>query len=155
MWIAVTPDRSGPWPLQVEVIAQGGGDLGRRLGRVMHTLPAGPTLVIGSDIPGITRPLVAEAFRALDGHDAVIGPSNDGGYWAIGLRRAPRRIYPFDDVRWSTRHALADTIANLRGHSVARLAQLNDIDDVASLTGHPRWNLLVDQSHHGAFERPV
>ena len=155
MWIAVTPDRSGPWPRQVEVIAQGSGDLGRRLGRIMQTLPAGPTLVIGSDIPGITRPLVAEAFRALDGHDAVIGPSNDGGYWAIGLRRAPRRIYPFADVRWSTRHALADTIANLRGHSVARLAQLNDIDDASSMTDHPRWNLLVDQNRHGTFERPV
>jgi hypothetical protein len=50
---------------------------------------------------------------------------------------------------------LADTIANLRGHSVARLAQLNDIDDVASLTGHPRWNLLVDQSRHRAFGRKV
>jgi glycosyltransferase A (GT-A) superfamily protein (DUF2064 family) len=151
MWIAVTPDRSGPWPREVDVIAQGEGDLGQRLGRLMQTLPAGPTLVIGSDVPGITGPLIAAAFRALDGHDAVIGPSNDGGYWAIGLRRAPRLIYPFVDVRWSTQHAFADTIANLRGHSVVRLAQLDDIDDVASMRGRPRWNLLVDQNPPGAF----
>jgi glycosyltransferase A (GT-A) superfamily protein (DUF2064 family) len=111
----------------------------------MQTLPAGPTIVIGSDVPGITAPLMATAFRALDGHDAVIGPSNDGGYWAIGIRRAPRSIDPFAHVRWSTCHAFADTIANLHGLSVARLAQLNDVDDVASLRAHPRWNLLVDQ----------
>lgn len=149
MWLAVTPDRSGPWPRQVDVISQGSGDLGQRLDRVMRTLPAGPALVIGSDIPGITRVLMAEAFHALDGHDAVIGPSNDGGYWAIGLRRAPRRISPFADVRWSSPHALADTVVNLRGRSLAKLPQLDDIDDVASMARYPRWNLLVDQHRGG------
>lgn len=145
MWLAVTPDRSGPWSKEVEVVAQGGGDLGSRLERVLRALPAGPALFIGSDVPGITRALAAEAFHALDGHDAVIGPSKDGGYWAIGLRRAPRCISPFSGVRWSTRDALADTVANLRGHSLATLRPLDDIDDVASMKRHPRWPLLVDQ----------
>lgn len=145
MWLAVTPDRSGPWPQAVETIAQGRGDLGRRLDRVLRALPAGPALVIGSDIPGITPALTASAFHMLDGHDAVIGPSKDGGYWAIGLRRAPRRIMPFGGVRWSTQNALADTVANLRGHSLAILTALDDIDDAASMQGQPRWPLLIDQ----------
>ena len=148
MWLAVTPDRSGPWPREVDVVSQGSGDLGRRLDRVLRALPAGPTLVIGSDVPGITGALTAEAFRALDGHDAVIGPSKDGGYWAIGLRRAPRYISPFAGVRWSTPDALADTVANLRGYSLATLKQLDDIDDVASMKRHPRWPLLVEQGRH-------
>lgn len=146
MWIAATPDRSGPWPRHVEVVAQGGGDLGQRLSRVFRTLPAGPTLVIGSDVPGITRPLIAEAFRALDGHDAVIGPSKDGGYWTIGLRRAPRHIDPFAGVRWSTADALADTVANLGGCSLSMLAQLDDIDDAASMERHPTWPLLLTKA---------
>jgi hypothetical protein len=103
-------------------------------------------LIIGSDVPGITRDLISEAFHLLGSHDAVLGPSNDGGYWAIGLRRYPRPINPFLAVRWSTRHALGDTLMNLRGSSVAKLPSLDDIDDVATLRRFPQWDLL--HGHH-------
>jgi hypothetical protein len=145
-WLAVTPDRSGPWRRQFEVVSQGNGDLGERLMRVTRALPSGPVLIIGSDVPGITRDLISEAFHLLGSHDAVLGPSNDGGYWAIGLRRYPRPINPFLAVRWSTRHALGDTLMNLRGSSVAKLPSLDDIDDVATLRRFPQWDLL--HGHH-------
>lgn len=143
LWLAVTPDRSGPWPKRVNVMDQGGGDLGERLTNVLGKLPAGPCLFVGSDIPGISRQLVAEAFHKLAAHDAVIGPSSDGGYWAIGIRRVPRAVVPFEDVRWSTPNALADTLRNLRGCSVGLLPQLDDIDDVDSLKRMPGWDLLI------------
>jgi uncharacterized protein len=145
MWLAVTPDRSGPWPRQTKVIPQGGGDLGQRLTRIAKRLPRGPVLIVGSDIPGITTNLIFNAFHVLDGHDAVLGPSTDGGYWAVGLRRRPRTANPFHDVRWSTSHALADTLSNLKGCSVARLAPLDDIDDAASMKRFSRWALLTDR----------
>ncbi|MGO4686191.1 TIGR04282 family arsenosugar biosynthesis glycosyltransferase [Hyphomicrobium sp. 2TAF46] len=141
-WLAVTPDRSGPWPGQSDVVPQGKGDLGQRLARVSSRLPRGPMLIIGSDVPGITKELVAEAFHLLGRHDAVVGPSADGGYWAVGLRRRPRLINPFRAVRWSSPNALEDTLANLRGHSVGRLSSLDDIDDADAMGRYPNWAIL-------------
>ena len=128
-WLAVTPDRSVPWPPGFGVLPQGKGDLGERMARVARLIPApGPVLIVGADIPGITTGAVARAFRALGDHDAVFGPAADGGYWAVGLRRRPRFQDPFRDVRWSTEHALADSLANLAGASVAMLDFMDDVD---------------------------
>ena len=126
-WLALTPDRDGRG--RSNSLPQGGGDLGQRLRRLLATLPPGPVVVIGSDTPGVTPADIASAFQALGAADAVVGPALDGGYWLIGLRRTPRRIDPFDGVRWSTADALADTLANLKRRPVARLRTLEDIDD--------------------------
>jgi hypothetical protein len=141
-WLAITPDRSGPWPSTCRIIPQGYGDLGERLSRLVVRLPTGPVLILGSDVPNITRSLVSRAFHLLQGHDAVIGPAMDGGYWAVGLRRRPRKTTPFAPVRWSTPHALDDTLKNLRGLSVASLPRLADVDDASSLAQCPQWSLL-------------
>ncbi|MGD9710772.1 MAG: TIGR04282 family arsenosugar biosynthesis glycosyltransferase [Thermomicrobiales bacterium] len=141
-WLAVTPDHSGPWPRQYRVVPQGNGDLGDRLGRIAKRLPIGPVLIVGSDVPSITTELISRGFHLLEGHDAVLGPSEDGGYWAIGLRRRPRTVIPFRDVRWSTQHALSDTLSNLNNCTVARLAQLEDVDDGSSLSRFPQWSIL-------------
>lgn len=108
---------------------QGGGDLGARMARAARTLPPGPVVIVGCDIPGLTAAHVAAAFRKLGANDAVFGPATDGGYWLVGLRRRPRFIDPFTHVRWSTCHALADTVSSLTGRSVAMVATLADIDD--------------------------
>ncbi len=83
LWLAVAPDRaltSRAWPAHLPRLAQGPGDLGARMARALATPPPGPALVIGGDIPGITRPHIARAFCALGDHDAVFGPAPDGGY---------------------------------------------------------------------------
>jgi hypothetical protein len=141
-WLAVTPDRSGPWPVRLGNLPQGRGDLGQRMASVAKTLPPGPVLIIGSDIPGITATEVARAFHRLGQHDAVFGPAGDGGYWAVGLRRRPRFFDPFCDVRWSTEHALSDTVANLPGKAIAILDVLEDVDDAASLARQNRWETV-------------
>lgn len=134
LWLAVSPDHEGMqsrvWPADLPRVAQGQGDLGARMGRVMRDAP-GPVCVIGADIPGITRPHVADAFAALGRHDAVFGPAPDGGYWLVGLKRAhplPPRL--FRDVRWSSGHALSDTVAGLSGKRIAQVARLGDVDTV-------------------------
>ena len=128
-WLGITPDRSGPWPRGVATLPQGSGDLGRRMARVARGLPPGPVVIIGSDIPDITASDIAAAFRALGPKSAVFGPATDGGYWLVGLRRLPRFIDPFAKVRWSSEHALADTLANLTDNEVAMLRTLCDVDD--------------------------
>ena len=149
-WLAITPDRGGPWPAGLPRIGQGGGDLGRRMARVARALPPGPVMIVGSDIPGIRRHHIAAGFRALGGSDAVFGPAGDGGYWLVGLRRRPRFFDPFGGVRWSTRHALADTLANLAGRRITLLEVLDDIDDGAALARHLHPENHHDRRHHQA-----
>jgi rSAM/selenodomain-associated transferase 1 len=104
------------------------GDLGRRMQAAIDRQPPGPVVLVGSDIPAIRPHHIREAFRALGSHDAVIGAAKDGGYWLIGFRRTRGRIRPFTGVRWSSEHALTDTLAHLRGCRVARVATLSDVD---------------------------
>jgi glycosyltransferase A (GT-A) superfamily protein (DUF2064 family) len=105
--------------------------------RIFDRLPPGPALIVGTDVPGITPSHIAHAFHLLGRHDAVFGPAADGGYWLVGLKRRPRVLRIFAGVRWSSPHALADTLANLRGRwSVAFIATLNDVDDVNGLAAN-------------------
>jgi len=139
-WLAVTPDvdaaRPGLWPAVpgVRLIAQGQGDLGARMARPMRTLPPGPVIIIGTDIPDISVEHIASGFAALGNHAFAFGPATDGGYWLVGARRrpaVPRGM--FRDVRWSTEHALADTLAGLpKKARVAMLGELDDVDDGAA-----------------------
>jgi len=142
-WLAVTPDTAARAPrwlpaagrASVTAFPQGPGDLGRRMARPMAALPPGPVVVVGSDVPGIGSDRVAAAFRALKACDAVLGPADDGGYWLVGLAPRARKRPPFDRVRWSGPHALADTCANLHrdGWSWCTLAPLSDVDTVDDL----------------------
>ena len=129
--LGVTPDAAlldPVWPPDLPRIPQGPGDLGTRMQRIMDRLPPGPAVVIGSDIPGILPRHIARAFALLGRHDAVFGPAEDGGYWLAGLRRRPSVPRAFTDVRWSGPHALADTLRNLKGRSVAFVETLYDVD---------------------------
>ena len=107
------------------------------MGRLARFMPPGPVCIIGADIPDVTTIQVAQAFRALGSHEAVVGPAEDGGYWLIGFKRTralPPRL--FAGVRWSTEHALSDTLCTLPGWHVARAAVLPDVDTIADLD---RW----------------
>jgi uncharacterized protein len=139
--LAITPDIvrcSRPWRVAARYRPQGRGDLGARMARVFRDLPPGPAIIIGSDIPALRAAHVTAAFKALGSHDAVFGPASDGGYWLVGFRRRPR-LPPglFKGVRWSSAHALGDTLAGLpRDLAIAFLETLEDVDDAES---HARW----------------
>ncbi|MFN0220081.1 MAG: TIGR04282 family arsenosugar biosynthesis glycosyltransferase [Hyphomicrobium sp.] len=139
--LAISPDwavSSPMFPAHVLRMRQGRGDLGERLQRITEVVPRGPLVVIGSDCPGVTPTDIAAAFRRLGRSDVVLGPSADGGYWLVGLKRRPRLRRAFDNVRWSTAHALADTRANLSGLRIAELRRLADIDGAADLASQRR-----------------
>ncbi|WP_377192433.1 TIGR04282 family arsenosugar biosynthesis glycosyltransferase [Ruegeria meonggei] len=136
--LAVSPDRDGLtsriWPADLPRAAQGQGDLGDRMGRMLRAMPNGPVCLIGADIPGITRGHIAQAFKGLGSAQMVFGPAPDGGYWLVGAQRfgaLPQSL--FRDVRWSTKHALADTLASVSGCRVAFLDHLRDVDTVDDL----------------------
>ena len=136
--LAVAPDRevgSKVWPGDLAHVPQGPGDLGQRMMRLLQRPDnSGPVCLIGSDIPGITRAHIARAFALLGSHDAVFGPAGDGGFWLVGAKhpaRLPRNL--FKGARWSSEHALADSLATLPGHSIALADRLDDVDCAADL----------------------
>lgn len=134
-WLAVAPDLSlhgRDWPEDLDLVAQGQGSLGARMGRVFRQMPPGRVVIIGADIPGVRASHIAAAFAAPG--DAVIGPSPDGGYWLIGLLkrgRIPSTL--FENVRWSTGSARADTLRSLGQMRIAEVATLLDVDTLADL----------------------
>ncbi len=139
--LAVTPDRRAGTAWRglsgIEQVAQGSGNLGRRMTRVLGREPGTAALIVGSDIPDIEVAHIGRAFAALARHDAVFGPAPDGGFWLVGVRDI--RLLPglFGGVRWSSPRSLADTLANIdRRRRVALIETLADIDDGAALA---RW----------------
>jgi len=136
--LAVAPDAEGlasrNWPANLPRIAQGSGDLGARMGRVFDRLGPGPVIIIGADIPAIRRDHIADAIAALGRHDAVFGPALDGGYWLVGLKRPrPNSRQLFSGVRWSSEHALADTLVGMADKRIALISRLGDVDTAADL----------------------
>jgi rSAM/selenodomain-associated transferase 1 len=128
--LATTPDRAAArWPVRIPIIPQGRGDIGQRMHRACARFRS--VAIIGSDIPDACADDMALAFRASRHAGAAFGPSMDGGYWlvALGSRRPAR---PFASVRWSSEHALADTLRNFRRRP-AMLRTLQDVDTAADL----------------------
>lgn len=123
----------GPWiPPGFDVVPQPSGDLGARLAAAFRETLArddhSPALLVGMDTPQLGAHLPHVDFH---GADAVLGLTDDGGYWAIGLRTAEDRV--FDGIPMSTRHTGAAQLRRLRelGQRVLLLPRLRDVDEPA------------------------
>jgi len=122
-----------------DVIPQRSGDLGSRLAGAIDdawaTFPV-PILVVGMDTPQLSGPDLDRAAQALievpglPGPSAVIGPAEDGGYWAIGVRKPVFSM--FDGVPMSTDGTRAAQRARLRalGVSCTSLEWRRDVDQI-------------------------
>ena len=88
-------------------------------------------VIIGSDCPGIDAGLVARAFAGLSGHDVVLGPAWDGGYYLIGMKQLHESL--FQGIAWSSSAVTQETSARARaaGLSCHLLRTLRDVDTVA------------------------
>lgn len=142
----------------VPLYVQRGGDLGQRLANAhedMGGADAGNAVIfIGSDCPLVTPDLIGEAARALEETDLVLGPAEDGGYYLLGLaRQTPAQRLLSGGIRWSSPHALADTLSNAQGLGLTFRHMLSsfDIDDAASLG---RFVSLMRQSPGAAARWP-
>jgi len=120
----------GAWlPDGFRILDQGEGTLDRRLAHVFSQCP-GPTLLIGMDTPQVAPWLLEEAMSSLTavGTDAVLGHAEDGGYWAIGLRRPDPRAFagvPMSVAETGVRQE--DALLRL-GLRVDLLPTLRDVD---------------------------
>lgn len=142
-WLSVTPDTAvhgRTWDRHVPRRKQGGGDLGDRMQAIMEWPGRGPIIIVGTDIPAIEPRHIGQAFRRLGASDAVLGPTPDGGYWLVGLKRSPRVLVPFGGVRWSSANTLDDTVANVPDKSVSFAARLADVDSAAEWAMVRSWS---------------
>jgi rSAM/selenodomain-associated transferase 1 len=121
-------------------LAQAEGDLGVRMRDAFARAfadGADRVVIVGSDLPEISAPLLRRAFDLLDGSAAGVGPARDGGYYLLGLREMIGGV--FDGIEWSTPGVLAATLDRLRAAGVepAMLEPLSDVDRVEDLP--PGW----------------
>ncbi len=118
---------------------QADGDLGARMEAALRRglKVARLTLLIGTDSPGLPLSHIHGALAALETHDAVLGPCDDGGFYLIGLRAEPIGCPPglLADLPWSCAQTLDATSTRLkeRGLEVALLPPWFDVDDQQGL----------------------
>jgi uncharacterized protein len=128
----------GILPDGVDLLETAATDLGGCLLQAATTLlDAGHASVclLSSDNPTLPAGYLAAAASLLAeaGDRAVIGPSTDGGYYLIGIKRAHRRL--FDNIAWSSEHVLRQTLARADelGVPIATLPAWYDVDDLDTL----------------------
>jgi len=112
------------------VLAQGEGDLGARMNRQLAmacSAGARAVLLLGTDSPHMPDSRLVAAFDALNHHDVVLGPVEDGGYDLVGMNGL---LSIFDDVVWSSGQVLDQTMANIHRQclSVEQLDISFDVD---------------------------
>lgn len=126
--VLVLDGEPGDWlPPGFELIAQRGGGLDERLANAFFDI-GGPALIVGMDTPQLSPTVLDRGLRALEASDAVLGPATDGGYWAIGLRRADR--WALLGIPMSSPHTLTAQWIRLHafGLVIAELETLTDLD---------------------------
>lgn len=126
----------------VHTAAQPAGDLGARMAHAMRAhfaRSALPWMVVGTDAPMLTPERLQAAADALQSHDAVLLPAEDGGYVLLGLRRSCEAV--FEGVDWSTPAVADQTRERLRAAGLRcwEGAALWDIDAPADWQ---RWCAL-------------
>lgn len=124
---------------------------GRLLGAVEDLLAVGygAVCLIDSDSPTLPTAALAAAVEALaqPGDRVVLGPSEDGGYYLIGVKRAHERL--FADIDWSTGRVTPQTLERAAelGLEVVQLPTWYDVDDRTTLRA------LCDELFGGASPR--
>jgi uncharacterized protein len=127
--VLVLDGRPGPWAAGFELVPQRGAGLAERLAHAFADV-GGPALVIGMDTPQVTPELLADGLTALRRRPAVLGPADDGGYWAIGLRRPDPRVFAGVPMSRATTGARQYERIRALGLGVERLPALRDVDDI-------------------------
>ena len=128
--VVVLDGEPGDWiPDDFEVIAQRGEGLAQRLAAAFEDAGA-PAFLVGMDTPQVTPALLEAGLDGLETKESVFGAALDGGYWAIGLRKADARA--FDGVPMSRDNTGAVQRARLAilGLRTAILPPLRDIDTI-------------------------
>jgi glycosyltransferase A (GT-A) superfamily protein (DUF2064 family) len=126
---------------KLPLYSQKGAELGERMCNAIKWLfhkGYEKVSLVGADSPDLPISYVTEAFEKLDAYDIVIGPSEDGGYYLIGMK-APFDII-FKNIHWGHESVLKDTILRIES-ACMRYFLLPEWYDIDDLNGFNRWRL--------------
>jgi rSAM/selenodomain-associated transferase 1 len=125
-------------PKEFELVPQRGDAFGERLTLATQDLLAlgfDSVCLINSDSPTVPQRAFARAAQILSENEdgVVLGPSDDGGYYLIGLKKLHHSL--FEGISWSTEHVLKQTVERAQqiGLEIHLLPRWYDVDDLATL----------------------
>jgi rSAM/selenodomain-associated transferase 1 len=96
-----------------ELLDQGKGSLGARMARALGSFAGGRgALLIGTDLPSLPVAALSRLYALLQRHPLVLGPSLDGGYYAVGVRGVVPPI--FTGIRWGSTGVFTETVKRLK-----------------------------------------
>ncbi len=127
---------------------QTGCDLGEKMANAFDEVFEGGTrkaVLIGADFPDLPGGFISDALEGLDTHDAVIGPTIDGGYYLIGFSSVSYIPEVFNDMPWGTSAVYSKTMRAFTASEalVHTLPQWRDIDVYDDLR-----DLIQSLKHH-------
>ncbi len=128
---------------ELEYYSQKGEDLGERMYNALKQVRSEgfeKIVLIGSDIPTIDLTTIIRAFSVLEHADVTLGPSLDGGYYLVGMKKPHKFL--FENIAWSTDKVLRQTIDKIQQKelSLSQIEVKNDIDTYEDLT--QLWKFL-------------
>ena len=108
---------------------QVGNDLGKRMMNAFNEgFQAGfeQIIIIGSDMYHLNQSDLEEAFSKFKNQNFVVGPTEDGGFYLLGMKSLKKEL--FQNKEWGTNTVLDDTLSDLKDEKVALLEERNDVD---------------------------
>lgn len=121
---------------------QAKGDLGARMSSALSEVltHSQHAIIIGSDCPQLSPEIIEVAYESLKTNDICLGPTHDGGYYLIGMRKNIPEL--FQNITWSSSSVYEDTIRIIEDLSLTykSLPVLSDLDDAKDLAKFPQFN---------------
>ena len=156
LFVAYTPDPD--WEELKAVFpdagffAQKGADLGEKMYRAIRTvLKLGYKSVVltGADLPRMGVQHLESGFAALNTGDIAIGPTSDGGYYLIGMKKPHRAVFHVEGYGGSSVYESTVAAAEAAGLTVSNALPYDDVDTPEDLK---QLSACVDPgSHTGKF----
>lgn len=137
--IYITYSDEGPFsviepliPSYIKCFPQEGQDIGERMENAVHKLLKDgyeKVVLIGSDIPEIQKKDIMEAFDALEKKDLCFGPTLDGGYYLVGMKKLNKIVF-HGNIKWGDKSVFYSTmdILNKENLTVGFVQKYEDID---------------------------
>lgn len=124
------------------------GDLGKKMEHAFLSAFKNEyknVIIIGSDLYDITQEDLEDAFKALETFEYVVGPSEDGGYYLLGMKQFKPEL--FKNKSWGTDSVLRDTLLDLKEDHIQLLEERNDIDVYEDLKNEPVFQQYLKKTN--------
>jgi hypothetical protein len=104
----------------VSFFPQEGQGLGEKMANIFEKIFSkgyNKVVLIGADIPEVSLEDLNDSFDILDSNDVVFGPTDDGGYYLVGMNR-PHDIIFRSDIKWGTPEVFQESIKSLENMKI-------------------------------------